>query len=342
MHVFLYEWITGGGLVEEPSPLPPSLLAEGSAMATAMAVDLSAIENSKVTVLRDMRLDELAFPGCEVIEVHSSTDCFDEIERLATAADYTLLIAPELDNILFNTVRHALQTEANLLTPSAKFVALTTNKHKTAKLLAEADIPVPKATLLAADEEKLPADFDYPAVLKPVSGAGSQHTLLLASSQDEPPTYPWPRRLEQFCPGIAASVAAICGPVGRILLTPCRQTQSTDGRFAYRGGSLIHEPALIERAKLLADRTLDVLPPARGYVGIDLVLGNAGDGSEDLVIEVNPRLTTSYVGLRAATKVNLAQVMLDSAAGRSTDVPFHLDRLEFLADGTILQATNNT
>ena len=34
MHIFLYEWITGGGLVEEPGPLPASMLAEGAAMVT--------------------------------------------------------------------------------------------------------------------------------------------------------------------------------------------------------------------------------------------------------------------------------------------------------------------
>ena len=59
MHVFLYEWITGGGLVEQPGRLPASLLAEGSAMISALAADFAAIDGCRVTVLRDMRLDEL-------------------------------------------------------------------------------------------------------------------------------------------------------------------------------------------------------------------------------------------------------------------------------------------
>ena len=85
----------------------------------------------------------------------------------------------------------------------------------------------------------------------------------------------------------------------------------------------------------LADRALAAMPPALGYVGVDLVLGKAGDGLEDYCIEINPRLTTSYVGLRAATDDNLAFAMLENAAGREVVPEFHTTELEFTADGTI-------
>lgn len=340
MHIFLYEWITGGGLVEEPGPLPASLLAEGTAMLTALAADFVRLDDTRVTVLRDMRLDELALPGCEVVEVHSSTHRLDEFQRLASDADHTLVIAPEFDNILTNTLSHARQPGANLLAPSDEFVSLTTNKNLTAEQLASAGVPVPEACVLAPDEEKLPTEFVYPAVLKPVIGAGSQHTLLVSSPRDEPPPYPWQRRLERFCPGTPASVAMLCGPTHRTLLPPCRQTLSTDGRFTYRGGALIHEPELARRATILADRAMEALPPALGYVGVDLVLGKAGNGSEDFVIEVNPRVTTSYVGLRAATDDNLAAALLENYAGRAASPRFRSERLDFSADGTILQSVH--
>lgn len=335
MHIFLYEWITGGGLVEQPGPLPATLLAEGAAMLTALATDFAGIEGTRVTVLRDMRLDDLVLTDCEVIEVHSTSHHQEEIERLAAAADHTLPIAPEFDDILLNTLRHASQAGGMLLTASLGFVAMTADKQLTALELTKAGVPVPEAVILSADEEGLPTNFHYPGVLKPVCGAGSQHTLLVSSPKDEPPPYPWPRRLEQYCPGTAASVAMLCGPTHRTPLPACRQTLSNNGRFSYLGGSLIHEADLARRATILADRAMEALPPALGYVGVDLVLGKAGDGSEDFVIEVNPRLTTSYVGLRAATHENLAAALLENAAGRAVSPQFHSDRLEFSADGTI-------
>ena len=49
------------------------------------------------------------------------------------------------------------------------------------------------------------------------------------------------------------------------------------------------------------------MPGLSGYVGVDVVLGNDG---RDWAIEINPRLTTSYVGLRALAGFNLAEAML--------------------------------
>ena len=189
--------------------------------------------------------------------------------------------------------------------------------------------------LRQADQQRLPDDFTYPAVLKPVCGAGSQHTLLVSSPRDEPPSYPWSRRLEEFCPGIAASVSFLCGPGHRTALPACRQHLSTDGRFVYQGGALISEQELALRATRLAHHALDALPPALGYVGVDLVLGRAGDGSEDKVIEVNPRLTTSYVGLRAATSQNLAAALVENYVGQASSPTFNRVTIEFSNDGTI-------
>ena len=335
MHVFLYEWITGGGLVEQPGALPTSLLAEGSAMLTALAADFAAIDGCRVSVLRDMRLDDLVLSGCDVIDVHSAYHHEDEIARLAAITDYTLMVAPEFDNILLNSHAMARQPGGNLLAPKEQFVALASDKHLTALRCAAAGIPTPTAVVLPADAEKLPADFDYPAVLKPVIGAGSQHTLLVASAQDEPPPYPWPRRLERYCPGMAVSVAFLCGPEHRVPLAACRQHLSSDGRFTYLGGSLLLEQDLARRATLLADRALETLPGALGYVGVDLVLGKAADGSEDYFIEINPRLTTSYVGLRAATDENLAAALVANATGQTSRPEFRLEPLEFKADGTL-------
>lgn len=337
MHLLLYEWITGGGLVEEPGALPSTLLAEGSAMLAALVADFSAIDGCRVSVLKDMRLDHLSLPGGEVIEVHSSAHRRDALAEVAAAADHTLIIAPEFDNIL--AASHALAREAgaNLLAPTAAFVALAADKHHSARCCHDAGIRTPPAIVLEADEQHLPADFDYPAVLKPVVGAGSQHTLLIASANDEPPPYPWPRRLEQYCAGAPVSVAFLCGPDHRVPLAACRQHLSGDGRFTYLGGSLLLEDDLARRAKSLGDRVLEAMRGARGYVGVDMILGNSADGSEDYFLEVNPRMTTSYVGLRAATDENLAAALLANAAGQVVKPQFRLEPLEFLADGSLRQ-----
>ena len=105
MHIFLYEWATGGGLVEEPGPVPASLVREGTAMIGALAADLLRIKDCRVSALRDPRVLQLALPGCTVVDVLSRTSHREELERLAAAADATILIAPEFDDILLKAAR---------------------------------------------------------------------------------------------------------------------------------------------------------------------------------------------------------------------------------------------
>src|SRR5262245_46571801 len=100
MHFFLYEWCTGGGLVNEPGALPASLVREGVTRAGALAADLDRIPDSKVSALRDPRVVQLNLHGGEIIDVQSSAEHLDEFERLASIADATILIAPEFDGIL--------------------------------------------------------------------------------------------------------------------------------------------------------------------------------------------------------------------------------------------------
>jgi predicted ATP-grasp superfamily ATP-dependent carboligase len=329
MHLFLYEWITGGGLVEQPGPLPESMLAEGSAMVAALAADFSALADCQVTVLRDIRLDVLSLPACDIVDIHSALEHADAICRFSAAADLTLVIAPEFDDLLLNTVKQVVRKGGNLLSAGESLVALAADKRRTSIQLATSGIPVPVSVLLAADQEKLPIDFNYPGVLKPIHGAGSQHTLLVAGASDEPDPHPWPRILERYHPGIPASVALLCGPAGIYPLPPCRQHLSTDGRFTYLGGSLIQDPELAKRATVLAQQAIAAMPMPHGYLGVDLVLGESSTGEEDVIIEINPRLTTSYIGLRQAATGNIASAMLDVAAGRTTNLSFRAEPLKF-------------
>jgi predicted ATP-grasp superfamily ATP-dependent carboligase len=334
MRIFIYEWATGGGLVEERAPLPASFIHEGMAMIGALAADFLRSEGCRVTALRDPRVLSLALPGCDVIDVLSRSSHDEELLRLASEADATILIAPEFDNILLAAAERVGSGGGRLLSPSPEFIRISANKQRTCELLAAAGVPTPSGRVLEP-EETLPEKFEYPAVLKPIDGAGSQDTYLVSGPHDSPPAYAWPRRLESFIPGMAASVACLCGLGMRIVLPACRQRISDDGRLRYLGGELPLATGLAQRAEGLAGRAVAALPATTGYVGVDLVLGREPDGSGDAVIEVNPRLTTSYVGLRATVRTNLADAMWKVARGNCVQIERLDQRLEFDTLGNV-------
>jgi predicted ATP-grasp superfamily ATP-dependent carboligase len=334
MHVFLYEWATGGGLVDVPTGWPASLVREGAAMLGALAADCLRIEGCRVSVLRDPRVLGLALHGCEVIDVISVTSHHDEFERLASTADATIVIAPEFDRILWKATRQVVNCGGRLASPSPEFIAMAANKQRTCDTIAAAGVNVPEGRLLTP-EESLPTNFPYPAVLKPNDGAGSQDTYLVSGPYDTPGAYAWPRRLERFVPGLPASVSLLCGPGGQTPLLPSKQRLSDNGRFRYLGGELPLSRGREDRAIKLASSAMDAMPAAIGYVGVDLILGREPHGSEDAVIEINPRLTTSYIGLRAAAKTNLADAMLRCARAEKPDVEFDRRPVEFDAEGNV-------
>ena len=75
MRVFVYEFITGGGLLSTGDRAPTgSLLAEGAAMARALAADFSALPDVEVSALRDARLPQFDLSGCDVTTVASTAE----------------------------------------------------------------------------------------------------------------------------------------------------------------------------------------------------------------------------------------------------------------------------
>jgi len=325
--VFLYEFVTGGGSWSLPDSAVPSgsLLAEGTAMLQALAADLLAIGDLELHVLADSRLPKFWPEGCHASLVDGSREERRLLTSLAAKSDATLIIAPEFDDLLTSRCEWAGKEAGNvggsLFSPDRAFVALATDKTRCAERLAMAGIAVPTSTLLETGEPP-PSDFPLPAVLKPNDGAGSCDVRMVNSISEmavHSATRPiW--RLEAFQPGIPASVAVLCGPAQNLVLQPGKQLLSTDGHLEYLGSAWPLDPCLQARASRLAAAVIQALPSTRGYVGVDLVLGNAEDGSDDVVLEVNPRLTTSYVGLRQIVTSNLAASMMRVAAGLPTTV----------------------
>ncbi len=320
MRLLVYEFVTGGGWYSlAPEPPAGSLLAEGLAMLLASAADFARVPGCRVEVLRDWRLPAFDVPG-EIAQtvVGNQADELAALERLAAVCDWTIVIAPEIGGMLSDRCRRVVQ-HGRLLEPAMETIELASDKHRTAEHLAVAGVRTPRGVAVEPGE-CLPRAFTYPSVLKPRDGAGS-HSVRLLREFDPSIVVHEPSRLEQYCPGLAASVSFLCGPQQQLALAPCRQRLSDDGRFSYLGGELLNAE-LADRAQQIAASAVAALPGVLGYLGVDLVLGDDPTGRQDTVIEINPRLTTSYTGLRASSNINLAAAMLSIASGERVSIDF--------------------
>ncbi len=265
--------------------------------------------------------------------------------ELAAGADWSLVIAPEFDGILARRCRWVLEAGGRLLGPSPEAVERTADKLALASILARQGVPTPPCYAVPSE-----VACRLPAVLKPRDGAGSQAMCrvgawpdlerCLAAMRAERPDAEMV--LQPLVLGEAMSVAFLLGPGQLLALPPAAQLLSADGRFRYLGGTVPLPPALARRATSLGLRAVGAVPDLRGYVGVDLILGQADDGSADQVIEMNPRLTTSYIGLRALARSNLAEAMLRVVGGQPVgELSWHAGPVHFQADGTVSGATRS-
>lgn len=292
MHLFVYEYLSSG--VAGDACLSPSLRSEGWAMLSALREDLAQCPGIRVSTLLNCQ------PAVEE----------DAFRRLA-AADWSLVIAPEFDGILAQRSRWVEEVGGRLLGSSPQAIDETADKLLLSRLWSSRGIATP-----------LPART-FPLVCKPRFGAGSQATFLvhneeeLARARHQAQEEGWGGELmlQQFVPGMAASVAFLCGGGKRISLPAVEQRLSREGRFRYQGGRLPLPDDLDRRARRLAERAVDCVEGLHGWFGVDLILGEAADGSGDVAIEINPRLTTSYLGLRRLARFNLAEALLALATG---------------------------
>ncbi len=343
MHsILVHEHVSGGGYSDHA--LPRSLLREGRAMRDAFVEDFALVAGLDVTATNDARLEPVGLP-CRVASIDSPEVLTREIAARARDVDAVLVIAPEIEGALLTIARTVVTAGGTLVGGSLEAIEIAADKLRLTAWLERAGVATIEARACANGDVAT-----NPVVVKPRWGAGSEGVFTLPAGS-RVPLLDLPSVITPLCSGLAASVLCLAGPDGVLALPPCAQRLSNDGRFAYRGGDLPLAPAagrhcaddeaLRCRARDLAVRAVESLPDARGFFGVDLLLAldEHDDGASpatDRVVEINPRATTSYCGLRAATDANLALLGLEHLRGGSHTTPVFRDEpIRFASDGTI-------
>ena len=337
--------------------IPPSggdsPAAEGRAMRDAVVADL------------------MALPGIEVVVPHAPAwplpatlprprrvilrgDPESGLRAALREARAALVIAPEQDGILERLSAIVEDEGRILLGPSSRAVRLAADKAKTSACLAAAGLPAPPGEVIRFDHAAARlARRPLPFVLKPRDGCGAAGVILVrrrdrvraALAAVRAATARPDLLVQDHLRGEPASVSIVMaeGGNGALPLALNRQTIHGRSRFVYAGGLTPWRHPQARRALAIAVEATAALrraaPGWRGYLGIDLVLG--GDGPR--ILEVNPRLTTSYIGLRHVVRRNLAGLIHAAALGRTLPAALPVrGTVEFTGDGTVRRPRRGT
>lgn len=288
-------------------------------MLQAIVADVASLPGFTVVTTLDSSLNVSL--GGEVLRAGNVAEELDLFQRLLGQVDAVMVIAPETDGILADRCRQVREsgvTSWNCL-PSA--IEICADKLLLAEHLQSSGLPTIPTHKVSFDQ--LPVSQSFPLVLKPIDGAGSWLTFLVQNESDWriASTKIQEAGADQKCiaqpliHGRPLSVGIVISLDGERVecLSVCEQTLSSDGRFRYLGGGV---PATISRLETHAIESLVIracrsIPGLFGYVGVDLLLTDAG---QPILVEINPRLTTSYIGYREFYATNLPNRWLSTAA----------------------------
>lgn len=271
-------------------------------MLQALVRDLEGIAGVEVIVAVDpaVRIELL---GATAVEV-APQDLRGSWAAIAARADAVWPIAPETGGILEAVVEIARAAGTIVLASGSRALAIARSKTATSSWLAAHGIPVVATAPLLAPP---PAEAGW--VVKPDDGTGAADTRFIADSAAlaRVAAAGQPLVAQPYLRGAPLSLSLLAHE-GEAWLLACnwQDVSMTDGVFAYRGSLVGGAEARRAALEPLAQRIAAALPELWGYIGVDLIDGE--DGS--IVLEINPRLTTSYVGLARSSGINPAALVL--------------------------------
>jgi len=299
--------------------LDDELLLEGYAMLKSAIEDFAACGASVKTIV-DRRLKP-EFTSAEVVWCSGEGDFERKVALLSKNVDYLLLIAPEH---ILPTLLEGLGS-VELLNSTPDYIRKVSDKCRLSKRLFQTGVDVPESRCFEAGvgaEALRPAakEIGYPVAVKPVIGAGCEGLSVVYSEVELEAAYAKACRsdpsgsiiLQKWYDGIPASVSLIASDQNIQPLSLNRQIIKI-GYFlensAYLGGVVPLPHHLSQQALTAASKAVAAFHGLRGYVGVDLVLTER----KPIVLEINPRLTVSYLGLSRVLKGGVARMMVDEA-----------------------------
>jgi predicted ATP-grasp superfamily ATP-dependent carboligase len=228
-----------------------------------------------------------------------TNDFENAIKILSEQCDAALLVAP--DELLGEMTRLVEEYTVNLGCPSES-VKICADKLAGAKALIKGGIRTPRTAI--SDQAGIFSKGEL-VVIKPRWGCASENTTLLKYCNVLPDNFV----ATEYIEGEHLSVSLILGDKP-LLLTVNRQNIKIHGNIQYNGGTVGIDSGRNQELFETAYQTAGLLG-CRGYVGVDIVLAE-----EPWVIDVNPRPTTSIIGISSIMDQELGELILAARFGR--------------------------
>ena len=333
--IFIFEFVSGGGFNKVNIPI--SLFCEGYGMLRSIIMDFKSL-NFEIRTMLDYRIFHLAqfLPVDEVSNTRNMDNFLKKFKTYVRECKYIFIIAPESSNILYKLTKIAKKANRILLSTNLKGISLGMSKLNTYYFFKENKATTPKTYLIPKRKKLLDNEFilqkfnrlKKPVVIKPEDGVGGESIYYFESQYqlkrfflDSPYKVEYGRKyiIQEFIEGKDLSMSLIGRPYTRdsqfkepLLLSINSQNidiKNSNFKSEYYGGTTPIENYMDVKNNLNAILEKINFSDVTGYFGIDFIRSS---DAKLYFIEINPRLTTSYIGLRNVINHNPAKLIFNS------------------------------
>ncbi|MCW4034870.1 MAG: ATP-grasp domain-containing protein [Candidatus Bathyarchaeota archaeon] len=323
MNLLIAEYFSGGGYSN--TQLSSSILCEAYGMLRTLISDCKTAGHN-VTTFLDKRLDKLNAPNQadQTFVISSSDELFTELEKLSREVDAVYVIGPESDRILEKMVKTVEASGGTSLNCESDAINRVSNKMTFYESAKKLGLKTPETVLVNSNDKletikSLTKQIGYPLVFKPLDGVGCGGLSVVSNEADVETAVKKVVHesscedfvVQKLVTGQPASVCVFSNGTKAVAASLNKQfvlLESPDKESKYFGGVVPFDHKLARKAFDAAKKVVLAQKELKGYIGVDLVLTD----QDPFVIEINPRLTVSYIGLRQTVNFNPAQAIVDA------------------------------
>jgi len=326
--IFIFEYVSGGGF--NNIELPSSLFCEGFAMLRSLISDFKKIDY-EISSLLDHRIISLSqYLNADFIDILNPDENFIlKFKDNLKECKYCFIIAPEFSNILYNLTKIAFMMNKVILSVNLEGIRLASSKLLTYNYFKTHSVLTPITYSIPYKNNRLDLNFiikklneiNKPIIIKPDDGVGAESIYYFKNRRQienffkrYEDKFDLSRNfiLQEYINGDNLSISLIIyrdsNPLILSVNSQLIQIKDTNYDSQYFGGYTPVGNYYSIKAQIQANLQKIDLTKFNSYLGIDFIHDKQ---NLNYFIEINPRLTTSYIGIRNIIKTNLVELMLN-------------------------------
>lgn len=303
-------------------------------MLKALLNDFAALPAHEVVVMLDERcVAGFAAENIPIITLNATDNVLAIFKKNLNDCDAVWIIAPETDDVLLKFTQSVEKAHKLLVSNPSSAIIKTADKLQTFNSLTAHNILtiptqyIPTQRLLElAVFENITHFIQFPLVVKARNGVGCEDSFVIQNQTEfhlaikqinQDKNY----IIQDFVEGDALSISTLFKDGKAHLICVNRQHIGIKNQ-QFKLSSCEVNIAVSDKTKFqtLLNKIAKAFPDLFGYVGIDLIVSESPTDN-CYVVEINPRLTSSYSGIRQALGINVAELVLQSVNDWATINP---------------------